>query len=61
MEKIIDIEIPRLKRTILTERITFAATPEMKKDLEELKKFENIDTSALIRNLIEQFLKTKAC
>ncbi|MAF91140.1 MAG: hypothetical protein CL674_14425 [Bdellovibrionaceae bacterium] len=53
-------ELPRLRKSILTERITLAITPEMKRELQDLKKYESVDTGRLIRDLISNFLKTKA-
>ena len=53
-------ELPKLKRSYLTERITLAITPEMKSELATLKHKDNIDTTALIRNLITDFLRSRA-
>lgn len=53
-------ELPQLKKTRYTERITLAISEETKRQLNELKASQNIDTTELIRRLINNFLSSLA-
>ena len=53
----IDIEnLPKIKSTQFSERITLAVSIEMKKKLDELKKNKKVDTPTILRNMINDFL-----
>lgn len=47
------MDIPRLQKAKLTERITLPIEPDLKQDLIELKNIHSVDTSAWLRELIK--------
>lgn len=48
--------LPDLKSNVLSERYTLCVTPQMKRDLDELKNIKNKDVSEALRRLISSWL-----